>query len=347
MQRKRKTPGTSPGSLVYSGVERTAPVSARLTSYNKEDLEDRTVEDVSEVLPLSTSQVTWLAIDGVHNIAVISRLGETLQLHPLLLEDLIHTRQRPKLEDWHDHLFLVLRFFELGPQGVQDEQVSLLLGQHYVVSLTERPGTLFDPVRARIQEGRGRIRTLGADYLLYALLDAVVDHYFVVLDAVGEKVESLEELVLEEATQETLEAMHDLKSDMIQLRKSVWPLREVVNGLLRKDSGLISEPTKVFLRDVHDHTIQVVDMIESYRDSVNSTLDIYLSLTSKKLNEVMKVLTIIATIFMPMTLIVGIYGMNFDYMPELHMAWAYPAVWGIMFLIGLGMVLYFRKKDWL
>jgi magnesium transporter len=237
--------------------------------------------------------------------------------------------------------------FHARRREVQSEQVSLILGPNFVISFQEAGGDVFDPVRERIRTGKGRVRKMGPDYLAYSLIDAVVDNYFIILENLGERVEALEEKLISDPKRETLHALHVLKREMIYLRKSVWPLREVISGLERAESGLIKEPTGIFFRDVYDHTIQVIDTVETYRDMLSGMLDIYLSSISNRMNEVMKVLTIIATIFIPLTFIAGVYGMNFKFMPELEWRWGYFLIVGIMLAIGLVMVIYFRRKRWM
>jgi magnesium transporter len=253
------------------------------------------------------------------------------------------------LEDFGDYIFVVLKTFSYNHQSdeLEPEQISLILGPSFVVSFQEREGDVFNPIRERIRSNKGRIRRMGADYLAYSLLDSIVDHYFIVLEQVGEEVEFLEEELVTNPTPETLQTIHNLKREMLFLRKSVWPLREVIGALERGESSLIKESTGIYLRDVYDHTIQVIDTIETFRDMISGMLDIYLSSVSNRMNEVMKVLTIIATIFIPLTFIAGIYGMNFQYMPELEWRWGYPMVWVVMLAIGVLMLIYFRKKDWL
>jgi len=288
-------------------------------------------------------------VDGIHQVEVLELLGECFGLHPLVLEDILNTDQRPKMEDFSEYIFVVLKTFSYNDQSdeVEPEQISLILGPSLVLSFQERAGDVFDPIRERIRNGKGRIRRMGADYLAYALLDSIVDHYFIVLEQVGEDVEFLEEELVTNPTPETLQTIHNLKREMIFLRKSVWPLREVIGALERGESSLIKESTGIYLRDVYDHTIQVIDTIETFRDMISGMLDIYLSSVSNRMNEVMKVLTIIATIFIPLTLVAGIYGMNFQYMPELGWRWGYPIVWLVMLVIGAVMLVYFRRKKWL
>jgi magnesium transporter len=253
------------------------------------------------------------------------------------------------MEDYGEYIYIVLKDLDYDDKSseIEPEQISLILGPNFVFSFQEREGDTFNTIRERIRNSKGRIRKMGADYLAYTLFDSIVDNYFIILERLGEKIEFLEEKLVSQPTPETLQVIHHLKREMIFLRKAVWPLREVVGGLERGESSLIKESTRIYLRDVYDHTIQTIDTIETYRDMVSGMLDIYLSSVSNRLNSVMKVLTIIATIFMPLTFIAGIYGMNFKYMPELEWRWGYPVIWLIVIGIGVFMLLYFRKKKWL
>jgi magnesium transporter len=293
--------------------------------------------------------VTWINVDGLHDTAMLEEIGQLFDLHPLVLEDILNTQQRPKSEDYEKHIFVVLKMLSFADESpyIRSEQVSLILGNGYVLSFQEVTGDVFEPVRQRIRSRKGRICKMGPDYLLYALADAIVDHYFVVLERIEEKLELLEDAVFEDPTVSTLAEIQRLKVELLRFRKAIWPLREAVNGLLREENELITEKTEVFLRDVYDHTIQVIDTVEGFRDTVSGLLDVYLSSVSNRMNEVMKVLTIIATIFIPLTFIAGIYGMNFEYMPELRIPWAYPLVWFAMVVVALLMITYFRRKNWL
>ncbi len=259
------------------------------------------------------------------------------------------TEARSKLEDFDDYIFIALKMLSHSEKEdeIQAEQLSLVLGSNFVISFQERKGDVFDPIRQRIGTGKGRIRKMGADYLAYALIDTIVDNYFIIPEKIGEKLESIEEELVTNPTSQTFQAIHSLKRQLIFLRKSVWPLREVVRGLEGVESALIHESTNIYLRDVYDHTIQVIDTIETSRDMLSGMLDIYLSSISNRMNQVMKVLTIIATIFIPLTFIAGIYGMNFKFMPELELFWAYPLVLIAMTAIAISMLIYFRRKKWL
>ncbi|MFH1625657.1 MAG: magnesium/cobalt transporter CorA [Pseudomonadota bacterium] len=345
-----KEVGLSPGTLVHVGEERTEKAKITIIDYDEANCEEKEVATVEECFPFKdTPTVTWINIDGIHQVDIVEKIGTHFGIHPLILEDIVHTGQRPKIEDFEDYLFIVVMMlsYDENDNEVKVEQVSFLLGSNFVISFQEKEGDVFNPVRERIRKAKGRIRKMKPDYLAYALLDTIVDHYFVVLERLGEKIEAMEEELVTNPTPGTLQTIHSLKRDLIFLRKSVWPLREVVNTLERGESALIYESTDVYLRDVYDHTIQVIDTIETFRDMVSGMLDIYLSSLSNKMNEVMKVLTIIATIFIPLTFMAGVYGMNFKLMPELELEFGYAALLILMALVALGMVRYFRKKRWL
>ena len=345
-----KTAGLPPGSLVFVGEKKTEEVRITYLDYDEQNFQEKQVSNIKECFPFkSTPTVTWINIDGLHQTDIIESIGKNFELHPLILEDILNTGQRPKFEDSDKYIFIVLKMlsFDEESQTVQAEQVSLVLGSSFVISFQERVGDVFNPIRERIRNAKGRIRKMGPDYLMYALLDAVVDGYFAILEKLGERIESMEEELVSDPTEKTLYQIHTLKREMVYLRKSVWPLRELVSGLQRSESDLISEPTEIYLRDVYDHTIQVIDTVESFRDMVSGMLDTYLSSISNKMNVVMKVLTIIATIFIPLTFVAGIYGMNFKYMPELEWRYGYLFVWVIMAVILLLMIAYFKRKKWL
>jgi len=342
--------GLPPGALVHIGERKTEKSKITIIDYDEKDFQEKEVQKVEECFPFKDKPtVTWINIDGLQEVEIVGKIGAHFGIHPLILEDILHTGQRPKAEDLGEYLFIVLKMLYQDERGDEmlGEQVSLLLGPNYVISFQEREGDVFSPIRERIRNSKGRMRKAGTDYLAYALVDAIVDHYFVILEELGEKIESLEEELLKNPTPETLQVIHTLKTNLIFLRKSVWPLREVINNLERGESPLITDPTGIYLRDVYDHTIQVIDTIETYRDMVSGMLDIYLSSLSNRMNEVMKVLTIIATIFIPLTFIAGIYGMNFKFMPELEWHWGYPVALIVMLIVVGFMVMYFRRKKWL
>jgi magnesium transporter len=319
-------------------------------NYDSTNFQERPVNTIEEAFSFKDeASVTWLNIDGVHKPEIIEQVGTHFGLHPLVLEDIANTGQRPKMEDFDDYIYVVLKMlrFDAKENETKAEQVSIILGRDFVISFQEREGDVFNTVRERLRNNKGRIRKMGADYLTYALIDAIVDHYFVILENLGETIEDIEDKLVTNPSRETLRTIHDLKREMIFLRKSVWPLREVISRLERSESALINKSTCVYLRDVYDHTIQVMDAVETFRDMLSGMLDIYLSSVSNRMNEVMKVLTVIATIFIPLTFLAGIYGMNFRYMPELEQAWSYPVVLTVMFIIAIMMVFYFRRKKWI
>ena len=348
-KRSRKA-GLPPGTLIHIGEKKTEELKITVIDYEETHFEEREVKRVEECFVFKDKPtVTWMNVDGLHQVEILEKLGECYGLHPLVLEDILNTDQRPKMEDYGEYIYIVLKALDYNDKSneIGTEQISLILGSNFVFSFQEREGDTFDPIRERIRNGKGRIRSMGADYLAYALVDSIVDNYFIILEKLGEKIEFLEDKLVSHPTPETLQTIHHLRREMIFLRKAVWPLREVINSLERGESSLVKESTRLYLRDVYDHTIQTIDTIETYRDMVSGMLDIYLSSVSNRLNSVMKVLTIIATIFMPLTFLAGVYGMNFKYMPELEWRWGYPFIWLIMVGIGVLMLIFFRKKKWL
>jgi len=348
--RRSEKAGLSPGTLMHVGEKRTGKTRITVIDYDAAGFIEKEVGSVEECFPFKeTATVTWINVDGVHDASIIEKLGTRFDIHPLVLEDIMTTTQRPKTEDLGGAVFVVLRMIEYDEQcsGMAADQLSVILGPNYVISFQETPGDCFGPVRERIRNGKGRIRKFGPDYLAYALIDAVVDNYFFVLERLSEKIDALEERLIAEPRRELLHEIHALKRSMIDLRKSVWPLREVVSGLERMESPLIKKSTGVFLRDVYDHAIQVIDTVESFREILTSMVETYLSSVSNRMNEVMKVLTIIATIFIPITFLVGLYGMNFKFMPEIEWRWGYAFVWVVIIGSVLTMLAFFRRKKWL
>jgi len=346
-----KKAGLPPGTLVHIGEKKSEKVRILITEYKEEEFRERELSSIDEYETfLSKPSVTWISVDGLHRTDIIERIGDLFHLHPLTSEDIVNTGQFPKIEDYRDYLFIVLKmlYYDEKKNEIDVEQISLCLGPDYIISFKEESSRdVFDAVRGRIRDGKGKLRKLGADYLMYCLIDAIVDRYFVILEKLGEDIEFLEEKVVSDPSEEVLHPIHKLKREMISLRKSVWPVREVISMMERGDSQLIRESTFIYLRDVYDHTIRIIDTIESFRDILSGILDVYLSSISNRINAVMKVLTIIATIFMPLTFIAGIYGMNFRYMPELEWHWGYPLILFFMIFIGVSMLVYFRKKKWL
>ncbi|MFC1822644.1 magnesium/cobalt transporter CorA [Thermodesulfobacteriota bacterium] len=350
MKKTSNKVGLPPGTLLHVGEKKAEEIKISIIDYDEQTLEEKQLGKIEDAFPLKdTPTVSWINIDGLHEVDIIEKVGKHFGLHPLVLEDIVHTGQRPKMDDFDDYLFIVSQM--LLYDGEEDkliiEQFSLVIGPHYILSFQEMEGDVFQHVRERIRKAKGRIRKMGPDYLAYALMDAIVDQYFVVLEKIGERIELLEEELLEKPTPETMQMIHNLKRELIFLRKSVWPLREIIANLERGESDLIQEKTTIFLRDVYDHTIQVIDTVETFRDMASGMLDVYLSSVSNRMNEVMKVLTIIATIFIPLTFIAGVYGMNFKFMPELEWHWSYPLVWAVMLVVAIVMLFYFKRKKWL
>jgi magnesium transporter len=348
VQKRSKKTGLSPGTLVHIGENRTETVAITLFNYAGAQCDERAVTNPNELQPPADESVTWINVGGVHKVDVLEAFGKQFGLHPLLLEDIANTDQRPKLDDYESYLFLVVKMLVVTDRGdILVEQVSFVLGRNYVLSFQENGTDVFHPVRDRLRAGKGRLRQNGSDYLLYALVDAVVDQYFAVLESLGEKIEMLQERVMADPKPDTLRDIHALKRQLLFVRRAVWPLREATNNLSRSDCPYLHDSSKVFFRDVYDHVVQIVDTIETLREMVSASLDIYLSSVSYRLNAVMRVLTVITTIFMPLSFIAGIYGMNFEHMPELKWEWGYPVVLGFMGVVAAGMLLGFRRRKWL
>jgi magnesium transporter len=342
--------GLPPGTLQYIGKERSEPIDISLFNYTQDHLDERNSIALEEVISYCKSDfTTWINVNGIHNVEAIEKICTYFNIHSLTIEDILHTDQRPKLEENEDYLYLVIKMLEYDEQTkrLQTEQVSMILGKNYVISFQERAGDTFEPVRNRLRIGKGRIRKAGADYLLYALLDTIIDHYFFLLEKIGDDLEEIEEELLVSPGTRSLTNLYNLKRESVLLRRSIWPLREVVNKLERDDIKQIKKETRYFLRDVYDHTIRVIETIENFRDMLSSMLDLYQSTISNRMNMIMKVLTIISTIFIPLTFIVGVYGMNFVHMPELEWRYGYLGVWMIMIMVFITMILFFRRKKWI
>ena len=342
--------GAAPGALVYVGEQRIEKTRIRLVQYSSGKIEEYDIQPLDLVFPpIKRSDFTWINLAGIHDVNLVDRISRHFDIHPLTVEDILNTAHRPKYEVFDQHSYIVFKMlhYDIKASQVATEQVSLILTKNVLISFLESHGDLFEPVRVRLRKDHGRIRKTGCDYLAYSLVDAVVDHYFTLLDQIGSRIENLENQIFESPTPETLQQIYDLKGDTIYLRKQIWPLREVINLMVKEESSIIQDTTKVFLRDVHDHTIQIIDTIEVQRDLITSLLDLYLSKISHKMNEVMKVLTIVATVFIPITFIAGVYGMNFKNMPELTWPWGYGLIWLLMLTIVVAMIILFKKKRWL
>lgn len=350
IKNKPKKIGLDPGSLVYVGDKEKQPISITLFDYKAEHFVQKNIDSIEDLLTYKQSETTsWINIDGVHEVELLEKIGKNFEIHPLTLEDILNTNQRPKLDEYPNYLYIVLRMFFLDEKdkSLKHEQVSLILNKNFVITFLEDAGDVFDPVRERIKKAGTKMREYGTDYLAYALIDSIVDSYFHILEKIGEEIEGLEDAVIVEPNKNDIQIIHLLRREMILLRRAIWPLREVISSLQRNEIDFIEEKTRIYLRDVYDHTIQVIDTIESYRDMIVGMLDTYLSSTSNKLNEVMKVLTIISTLFIPLTFLAGVYGMNFHSFPELGKEWMYPwGFWSITLVVVIVMIIYFKKKKW-
>jgi magnesium transporter len=342
--------GLPPGTPVHIGERRAEAARVHILHYDRDKVQERELTTVERPAELrAPGGVTWIHVTGVHDVRLLERIGEQFGLHPLVVEDISNTDQRPKLEDYRDYAFLVLKTMQDGATGreTSTEQLSLVIGPDFVLSFEEAEPTAFEAVRARIRNNRGGIRAQGADYLAYSLLDAVVDNYFLVLEGFGNRVEELQEDLISRPTRRAEGTLHALRREMVLLRKSVWPLREVIGTLERGGSRLFRPETWVYLRDVYDHVIHMIDTLETLHEMLTYMLDLHLLNATNRLNEIIKVLTIIATVFSPPMLIASIYGMNFRFMPELASPWGYPFALGLMVATAVGMLLYFRRKKWI
>lgn len=356
MARKKSVKtGLPPGTLVHVGKKSADKPVLHVFDYNEKVLEEKTFTRVEDAFAYRDKKtVSWINITGIHDLGLIEKMGEHFGIHPLIQEDIVNTGGRAKIEEHEDFMFIVLKMLAAENTGeLESEQVSIIITRTCVISFQEREGDVFDGLRSRIRSESGRIRKRGADYLAYALIDSIVDEYFNFLEGIGERVEEVENELMGDPGEETLGKIQGLKKDMISVRRTIWPLREVIHGLERADSELISDSINIYLRDVYDHTIQVMDTTEGYRDLISGMLDTYLSTISNRMNEIMKTLTIIATIFIPLTFIAGIYGMNFNpdasplNMPELNWYWGYPTAWAVMIIVAIIMLSYFKRKKWL
>lgn len=341
--------GLSPGSLVHIGEVRHAASRVEVTVYDRQHLEtDLSFPENGCITPAPPPSVTWINIEGISQLSLMQQIGDCFGIHPLVLEDIVNTEQRPKTEEYEKYLFVVLRGLTPTTEGIAGEQFSLLIGENWVVSFQEGLGDdQFKSVRERLKNEQGGLRSNGADYLGYTLLDLIIDNYFPVLENLADRIEDLEDRLMNSPTPETLADIYHLKRELLLFHKAIWPLREVINSLIRHESPLVQKSTFLYLRDLYDHTIQVIETVETLRDMLSGMLDIYLSSASNRMNAIMKVLTIIATIFMPLTFIAGLYGMNFKYMPELEWHLGYPVVLALMAGVTIGMLIFFRKKKWI
>ncbi len=340
--------GAPPGTVIYLGEARNERVKISLIEYSETEFIEKDFYDLSECMEhVDPNMVKWINVDGIHKVELIEAIGKKYNIHPLTLEDIANTSQRPKFEDYDNYVVAIMKMIYYDTE-LRSEQLSVILMDGMVISFQEvHGGDAFDLIRNRLRTGKGRIRKMKADYLAYALIDAVVDCYFSILEKIGDKIETIEEDLIANPSKETMHELHSMKREMIFLRKSVWPIRELISNLERSETELITPSTDIYLRDLHDHSVRVIDTVETYRDLLSGMMDIYLSSVSNKMNEIMKVLTIITTIFVPVTFIAGVYGMNFENMPELHSKWGYAITWGVMLTIIISLLLYFKKKKWL
>jgi magnesium Mg(2+) and cobalt Co(2+) transport protein (corA) len=339
----------APGTPIHIGKRKLDKVSLGVIEYNCNNIKKTTPHYIEECKKNHIeSSIKWINIDGLHETAVLEQLGKSFSLHPLVVEDMLNTEQRPKIEDYGSYIFLVTKMlsYDSTKKAIVSEQQSIVLGSDFVITAGEKEGDVFNPIRERLENESSRIRKLGADYLAYSLLDAIVDNYFIVLEKLGDEIEEVEEMLINKPDPQALRFINDLKRDMLYMHKCIWPLREVTGILERGESPLVTESTHLYLRDVYDHVIQAMDTAETYRDILSGLIDIYLSSLSNKMNEIMKVLTMISTLFIPLTFLAGLYGMNFKFMPELEWRWGYFTILGIMVIVTVSMLYFFKRKKW-
>ena len=348
ISRQKELVGKAPGSLIYTGEVVDVPVELSVIRYSETHYDSFILKKATDAHEeKGVDHISWINVDGIHDVDIIKTIGKDFDLHSLLLEDILNIEQRPKIEIYGDNLVVFFKMMYLRDNKLDIEPISLVLGPNYLISFQEKKGDIFDNVRARIKNTNGRIRKRGSDYLLFALMDAVVDNYFVVMEDIADKLELLEDKLFEDTDNKLLYELQQYRKQIVNMRRSVYPLREVVNKLNRAEFGVISEDTERFFRDLYDHTIQIIETIETFKETVSSLKDVFMTGVSNKMNEIMKVLTLIATIFIPVTFVAGVYGMNFDNMPELSWEYGYEATWGLMLLMGGAMLVYFKKKKWL
>ena len=342
--------GLAPGALIHLGERKTERLAISLIEYGESEITERQFQSLSDSQAYEPHlPVLWLNVHGLHEPEVMAEIGRRFKLHPLVLEDILNTNQRPKIDDYGDYLFLVARFFEIDSETRQigSDQVSLILGPNFVLTFQERPSGRFDPIRERLRQNRGQIRRLGADYLAYSLLDAVVDRYFTILEDIGERTEELENVMLEQPRPGALHEVHQLKRETLMMRRSIWPLREVINSLTRADDRFFRPETRPYLRDVYDHTVHAIESLEGNRDMIAGMLDIYLSSVSNRVNQEVRALTVVAIIFMPATLISGVFGMNFKNMPILDWPLGFPIAIGLMAAVAATLSVIFWRRRWI
>ena len=346
----KKQLGQIPGALVYTGTKKNANLFIETFDYNSSYCQEKELKSINDAIKFKNSNsTTWININGLNHIEAIEKLGVHFKFHPLVLEDIVNTSQRPKIDEYENYTFLVVKMMYYDTnETLVSEQVSFILGEDYVLTFQEAEGDVFNGLRERLRQGKGRIRTQGADYLLYALIDSIVDHYYAIIETMGNKIEELEDDLFDGLHQSQItNQIQTLKREILKIRRAIFPLREIINRIEKTESKLIESVTQRYFSDVYDHVIQVTETIDIYREMIWGLMDMYMTTISNKMNEVMKVLTIIATIFIPLTFIAGIYGMNFDHMPELHYKYGYQTVWFVMIVMLAGMLYYFKRKKWL
>ena len=345
---KRKI-GQIPGSVIYTGEKSNQKLFIEAFDYNKDKCVIKELLNVEECFEFEPGSITWININGLNHVNAIEKIGEHYELHPLVLEDIVNISQRPKIDEYDNYIFVVLKMLYYDKdENIISEQVSFILGEDYVLSFQEAEGDVFDEVRERIKQAKGRVRSMQSDYLLYILIDAIVDHYFSVIEVLGNKIEDFEtDIFSGNLTDDVSQNIQNLKREILRVRRAIFPLREVINRIEKNENTLIQKKTITYYRDIYDHLIQVSENIDIYREMIWSLMDMYMTTISNKMNEVMKVLTIMASIFIPLTFIAGIYGMNFEYIPELRYKYSYFILWGVMIIMFLGMLYYFKKKKWL
>ncbi len=343
--------GLPPGTLIHIGEKHESECKISITQYNTDTLIRQEIGSITELKQLKSAEViTWVNVDGLSDIHIVESIGQELNIHPLVLEDILSTHQRPKLEEYEDFLYMVIKGISLDQRKIfslQYEQISILLLANYVVTFKEKADDTFNPIYNHLQNRNGRLRQFGSDYLAYVILDTIVDEYFVVEDNLDDIIDPLEDNILFNSNKEMLQTVQQIRRSLISMKRNISPLRELLVTIQRADTPLLQEKTLRYYGDVYDHVLRLTDSLESYRERISAMHDIYLSSISNKLNETMKILTIFASIFIPLTFIAGIYGMNFEYMPELKWRWAYPTIWVVFIMTGVGLLIFFKRKKWM
>lgn len=348
MNRKNSNIGLPPGTLVYNGMVTSERVKITLIEYNETEFFEKEFYDLSECMShVKPNMVKWINVEGIHKTELIETIGKRYDIHPLTLEDIVHIDQRSKFEEYDNYVLGIMKMISFDTK-LRAEQLSLILLDQTVLSFQEPfGGDAFNIIRNRLRQAKGRVRKMGADYLFYALIDAVVDSYFHIIEKIGDAVEQIEEEIMNKENKNSLKKLYELKRELIFLRKQVWPMRDMINNMIRSESDFITKSTHIFLRDLLDHSTRIIDTVETYRDLLSGIMDVYLSNNSNRMNEVMKVLTIMSSIFIPVTFVAGVYGMNFEFMPELKSPYGYAAIWAVMLTMMIGQIIYFRRRKWM